>query len=226
MAYLTSDQIALYAAAAGAPDPRLAAAIAMAESGGNTSAHNALPPDDSYGLWQINMIGAGGPDRRRALGITTNAQLYDPATNARAMMLVSGGGTNFTPWSAYTSGRYQKYLPAGSSTGTGGMVPAGWVPSPGDLLTLPGDIVGGLIDGGGNILSGGWDALKWLSKAGLWLGKASNWLRIAYVIGGGALVVVGLALVAKDTELQTAAGQLGKIAKRTGIGIPKGKGST
>jgi hypothetical protein len=204
--FLTRDQIAVYAAAAGAPTPQLAAAIAMAETGGtgNAGAHNPIPPDDSYGLWQINMIGAEGPQRRRQLGISSNTQLYDPATNARAMMLISNGGTNFTPWATYTSGRYQKYMPPGTATTLPSVEPAGIL---GDL-TSP---LQGLIGGGESVVHG----FEGLIKAGLWLSKASNWVRIGYVAGGGVMLIVGLAMLVKDQELKVVAGSAGKILGKT-----------
>ena len=47
------------------------AAIGLAESVGNPRAHNpnASTGDNSYGLMQINMLGAMGPERRAAFGI-------------------------------------------------------------------------------------------------------------------------------------------------------------
>lgn len=89
----------------------IAAAVALGESGGITTAHNARPPDDSYGLWQINMLGNLGPARRQQLGIATNEALFDPQVNARAMRVISNGGTNWRPWSVFTNGSYQRFLP-------------------------------------------------------------------------------------------------------------------
>ena len=91
---------------------KVAAAIAMAESGGDPNAHNSKPPDDSYGLWQINMIGSLGPARRAHFHLTSDAQLLDPKMNAAAMYSISIHGGNFSPWSTYTSGSYRKYLDA------------------------------------------------------------------------------------------------------------------
>src|SRR5215470_2810391 len=110
MPYLSPDQIAGYATAAGCVDPQIPVAIAMAESGGNPLAHNPIPPDDSYGLWQVNMIGNLGPSRRSQFGLSTNSQLYDPATNARAMYAISSGCRRWSPWTTYTSGAYRKFL--------------------------------------------------------------------------------------------------------------------
>lgn len=96
-----------------------AAAIALAESGGNPRAYNPVPPDNSYGLWQVNMIGGLGPQRRRQFGLDSNDQLFDPWTNARAMAAISGGGRNWGPWSTYTSGAYRRYMAAGGILGGG-----------------------------------------------------------------------------------------------------------
>jgi hypothetical protein len=82
-----------------------AVGIAFAESGGNPNAHNTKGRDDSYGLWQINMKGALGPQRRKRFGITSDAQLFDPLTNARAahkVYLDSG----WKAWTTYRNGDY------------------------------------------------------------------------------------------------------------------------
>lgn len=78
----------------------------MAESGGKAHIDNAgLNRDGSvdYGLMQINSIHADmvGGDLEK---------LRDPATNIKIAYSLSRGGTNWTPWSAYNSGKYLKYL--------------------------------------------------------------------------------------------------------------------
>lgn len=88
--------------------PGLMAAIALAESGGNTQAHNPKPPDDSYGLWQINMIGKLGPERRKAFKISSNSELFDPKKNADAMIKILDQ-QGLKAWSTYTNGAYKKY---------------------------------------------------------------------------------------------------------------------
>jgi Lysozyme like domain len=90
----------------------MAVAIAGAETGGTWSptAHNPIPPDNSYGLWQINMLGNLGPARRAQFHLTSNDELYDPDTNARAMYAISHGGTNWGAWSTYLSGAYNGHL--------------------------------------------------------------------------------------------------------------------
>src|SRR3954465_3981494 len=94
MAKLTREQIRKLLTDAGfkknGVDTETMVSIAYAESGGNPAAHNDNPKtgDESYGLWQINMIGKLGPARRKAFGITDNKQLFDPATNAKAAHII------------------------------------------------------------------------------------------------------------------------------------------
>ena len=87
------------------------AAIAMGESRGRTNAHNpnAKTGDDSYGLWQINMLGKMGPERRKLFNIQSNEDLWDPAVNAKAaykLYQMQGFGA----WTVYKSGAYRQYL--------------------------------------------------------------------------------------------------------------------
>ena len=87
-------------------------AVAKAESGGRATDYNGNTKtgDQSYGLFQINMLGSMGPDRRKKFGLSSNQDLFDPATNARVAYAMSNGGTNWGPWSAYKNGSYKKFL--------------------------------------------------------------------------------------------------------------------
>jgi len=90
----------------------LMAAIAIGESGGKPKEHNNNRDtgDNSYGLWQINMIDANGPERAQALGIKDYEQLKDPNINARAMkMILDRQGLN--AWSVYRHNLHRPYLP-------------------------------------------------------------------------------------------------------------------
>ena len=97
------------------------AAIAMAESGGRSSAHNNNPRtgDNSYGLWQINMLGGMGPQRRRAFGIGSNEALFDPAVNANAARQVFQS-QGFGAWSVFRSGAYKQFLPSAQAAARNG----------------------------------------------------------------------------------------------------------
>lgn len=112
MSKLSPEQVARHAHDAGfrGQDLTIAVAVALAESGGDPRAHNATPPDNSYGLWQVNMLGAMGPARRREFGLESNRELFDPAVNARAANRISGDGQSWTPWTTYTSGAYKRHL--------------------------------------------------------------------------------------------------------------------
>lgn len=89
------------------------AAVALGESGGRPDAHNndRSTGDNSYGLWQINMIDRLGPERARALGITNYEKLKDPNINARGMKLILNS-QGFNAWSVYRNRDHLPHLPA------------------------------------------------------------------------------------------------------------------
>jgi hypothetical protein len=93
-------------------EAHILAAVAGPESGYNTHAHNpnAATGDDSYGLWQINMLGNMGPARRKTFGIMSNDDLFDPNINARAAVSILRS-QGLGAWTGYKSGAYRKYLP-------------------------------------------------------------------------------------------------------------------
>ena len=69
----------------------MAAEIAMAESSGRQF---ATGPVGERGYWQIN---------------TNHGSLstYDPLANAKAAVIISASGTNWHPWTTFTSGAYR-----------------------------------------------------------------------------------------------------------------------
>jgi hypothetical protein len=103
---LTSAQLVDLLAAVGFEGHSLktAWAVAMRESRGNPTSHNknASTGDNSYGLFQINMIGSLGVDRLAKLqdkvGITKHADLFDPVANAKAAYYMTAGGTDWGSW--------------------------------------------------------------------------------------------------------------------------------
>lgn len=114
MAALSISEIRQHAANAGftGDDLDIAVAVALAESGGDPKKHNPKPPDNSYGLWQINMLGDMGPERRKRFGLTSNDQLFDPATNARAAYSIFKTQGWEKGWTTYKSGKYKSFMPA------------------------------------------------------------------------------------------------------------------
>ena len=111
----------IYAYARGAHfDPEesvIATAIALAESSGRPRAHNPNPPDDSYCLMQVNMLGPLGPARRATYHLRANTDLYDPATCMRVAYGISAGGSDWSPWTTYTRGTYLRFLPTARRAG-------------------------------------------------------------------------------------------------------------
>lgn len=132
MPTLSAEQIAGYASSAGLSGEPLAisVAIALAESGGRTDAVGdrsltTVVWGPSVGLWQIRSFNA-----QRGTGKTRDETAnLDPAHNARAMVELSENGTNWRPWSVYTSGRYRAFLgqarmAANNPSGGSNLVPA------------------------------------------------------------------------------------------------------
>jgi hypothetical protein len=118
------------------------AAVGMAESTGNSGVRNTNPDtgDDSFGLWQINMIGNLGFDRLRRYGLRSADDLKDPETNARVMaaMLRTDGKT---AWGAYKDKRYLQYMSEARRmfadvSGGGAIIPASH-PESGSGFTIP-----------------------------------------------------------------------------------------
>lgn len=102
------DEILKYAQDAGfGNDAPTAAAIALAESGGDTTAYNPETQADtpegmgSYGLWQIYL---------KAHPEYTCMDLFDAAQNAQSAFAVYSAAGGFHPWSTFKSGAYQNYL--------------------------------------------------------------------------------------------------------------------
>lgn len=79
---------------------REAWAVAMKESTGRPAAHNKNSDtgDNSYGLFQINMIGDLGPARLSKYNLQENKDLFDPLVNAKIAFQMSNGGKNWSAW--------------------------------------------------------------------------------------------------------------------------------
>lgn len=82
---------------------RTAWAVAMKESNGRPKAHNddIGTGDDSYGIFQINMLGDLGTDRREKFNLLTNKELFDPVTNAEIAFHMTRGGEDWSSWKVY-----------------------------------------------------------------------------------------------------------------------------
>ena len=90
---------------------RSACAIAKAESNGRPLAfnNNLKTGDSSYGMFQINMIGELGPDRRDKFDLSSNAELFNPVTNAQVALHMTKSGTDWSSWSSLNGKRYHEW---------------------------------------------------------------------------------------------------------------------
>jgi hypothetical protein len=97
--YGPSQLASLWVSAGGNPaSADIAAAVAMAESGGRSSAenHNTNGSIDR-GLWQINSVHGA-------------LSTFDVRGNAKAAVSISGNGRNWSPWVTYQTGAYRQFL--------------------------------------------------------------------------------------------------------------------
>ncbi|HXM54533.1 MAG TPA: peptidoglycan DD-metalloendopeptidase family protein [Candidatus Dormibacteraeota bacterium] len=100
------DLVALAQAAGTGGDPQVAAAIALAESGGDPTAVGVNSDQwrsRDRGLWQIN--DHWHPE-------VSDACAFDPGCSARAAYAISNGWTDFSAWATFQSGAYQRFMPS------------------------------------------------------------------------------------------------------------------
>lgn len=81
-------------------DLKEAWAVAKKESRGNPLSHNGNrnTGDNSYGLFQVNMLGSLGDSRRDKFSLSSNAELFNPVVNAQIAYHMSGGGKDWSAW--------------------------------------------------------------------------------------------------------------------------------
>lgn len=191
---------------------RVAAAVGWAESKGNPNAHNtnAGTGDNSYGLWQINMLGDLAPERLVLFGIKSNDELFDVQTNAKAMRILSANGADFSAWSTYNHGTYKEYLNVPVTDKTNDPL---WK----DILKglSPAYAVGSSVGGISDVTQGLGSIVETVNKSASWLSNSENWVRVGYVVGGGAMILVGLVMMVQSSSLGSAAMNLvpaGRVA--------------
>ena len=91
---------------------RVAWAVAKAESNGRPKAlnDNERTGDNSYGIFQINMIGNLGVDRRERYDLKSNRDLFSPVVNAQITYKMTNGGADWSSWTSYTKGAIHRWL--------------------------------------------------------------------------------------------------------------------
>lgn len=206
---LSDAQIANIARQGGFPEKEIptAVGVAKAESSGNPRTHNAKPPDNSYGLWQINMLGQMGPDRRKQFGISNNDALYDPIVNAKAAHQIwKDAGGSWRPWTTYTNGRYKALMNKDNNLG--------------DPNVKPDEGSEGAVEGIG--LAGGLTGIlaeKYLGDRFAEFTEKSRVAAVTYLVFVVALVllILGVVILNRASISKVAsvipAGKVAKIAK-------------
>ena len=79
---------------------KVAWAVVKKESNGRPLAFNGnvKTGDNSYGIFQINMIGGLGVVRRDKFGLDSNKDLFDPVVNAQIAYYMSNEGSDWSSW--------------------------------------------------------------------------------------------------------------------------------
>jgi hypothetical protein len=127
----------------------MAAAIAMAESGGcptsvagagcgGNPSQSTDTNGGSYGLWQINGshdgVDGAAPAKGGPLpGSSWINSMFNPAANAKEAISISQNGTNWSAWSTYKNGAYKQYLNGGS--GSNAVLTSAAASTPGSSLS-------------------------------------------------------------------------------------------
>lgn len=213
MAKLTAAQIYGQLRAAGYTMPAaiVQTAIDLAESGGDDRSLGDVGLEDStwgpsYGYGQVRTLkGQTGTGQNRDI----NWLAASDANQAKAQYQISHGGQDFTPWTTFTSGKYQQFMgqaqAAAAAYGDGTLQPVASGPFP----TLPGPwwLPWNLPSTAGNAAVGNTlSGVRHVTVEGL------------FVVLGLGLLGVGVAVALRPTIKRTAgevehkAGQAAKVA--------------
>jgi hypothetical protein len=194
VAYTFEQLKALWVQAGGNPAASaVAAAVALAESGGRPDAFNGNGGrSQDRGLWQINSVHGA-------------QSTFDPLGNARAAIAISNNGSNWKPWCvAWTDGacgsKGGKFDVTGSSpagkrlSGNGG----GSVP-PGGSSPPPNDTGGVQQVSTGPLSADFWNGLADNFVGGI-LKLANHALFGMAVVFGSVSVMIGLIMMFRETS--------------------------
>jgi hypothetical protein len=192
VAKISNEEVAKWARLFAREDPVTAIAVALAEHGGGPVDTAVVSRTGDVGMWQIN---------QRSHPQWTTEQLKDPQTNAEAMSQISDNGRSWSAWTGtYRLGLHIPYLPAarmandavhGSVSDLSIAERAGDV---GEAITDPLNVVEGVAQSIGQLAEA-------LSGFFGWLTDPDTWRRIALVVAGGGVVLVGVTVLARGTEI-------------------------
>lgn len=176
----------------GGPSTITAVAIALAESGGDSTAtHKNTNGSTDYGLFQINSIHSD---------LLRKYNWRDPKQNAKMAFIISSGGKNYRPWTTYNTGAYRRFVGratrAAGGSGTYSGSGTGSLPGTGDGATTAPDSGNG--DTGTQSVSLSSGTKSFVST----ITDGNTWLRVAMFLIGIALAVIGIIAVSGKSALQ------------------------
>lgn len=207
MARLSATEIGKLVRQAGftGEDVRIAIAVALAESRGETTARGDLGRVNatwgpSVGLFQIRSLNA-----ERGKGTTRDEDAnMDPLTNARHALAIKNA-SGWTAWTVYTTQAFRLFLPDAI---------AGEAASAGEKA-LEGSAVGKAAATVANTTDALIEIAKEPARLLEWLSSQETQLRIAKVVVGVGLVLAGLVLFARPVVEKIPGA--GKAAKLIGV---------
>ena len=71
---------------------------------------NRKTGDSSYGIFQINMLGQLGIDRKEKFNLRSNVLLFDPVVNAEITYYMTDGGKDWSSWKGLNAPAREWYL--------------------------------------------------------------------------------------------------------------------
>lgn len=215
MAKLSAVSVAALAYMAGwksASENVTAVAVARQESNFSTTAANSC----CVGLWQINL---------KAHGVTKEDMVQPDKNALKAYQIYKGAGgwctrgkppNGCNPWQGYGARDWQTALNVGGKAYAELVRRMATGEKPEDVYgkELAGGIIGGMMDGPGmpspldtaNAIAGSAKAMvDFMNRTGAWIGNSENWQRVLKVVAGVVVIVVGGALVSKDSPMMATA---------------------
>lgn len=211
---ITDIQRATWAKQAGFPDNVIAEAVAVSIAENQSGAIDAVGgpnPDGSYdyGIWQIN-------EKWHPALFVRYPQWWSVSNATMAKEVWSQAGSSFSPWSTWKQGKHKAYLSRGEAAAKAAPWGGSGQSDPQTEWDIPGvsdtvDAIAAVAEtlrGIGNAIK---TAAGAVFKTGVWAGNPNNWERVALVVAGGGLLIVGTTLLLKPI-VQPIAKEAAKLA--------------
>lgn len=196
---LTDAQRANWARQAGFSEALIPTAVAISIAENDTGAVDRvsiLPNSDGsrdYGMWQIN-------DKAHADLFARFPQWWSVQNANMARAVYDEAGQSWRPWTTYKTGAYKAHMARGEAAakaaGPTAQAPyeEQWdIP----VVTDTVDAIAAVAETLRGIGNGIKSAAGAVFKAGAWAAKPESWQRVALVVAGGGLLIVGMTLVLK-----------------------------